>query len=411
MLAAVLGLAPNMVSATSTKEADAPRNLRQAERLRDEQLAVGKEATQRAEQLEAQASRLAHERVKAAATLREAEAATADVAARIDELADRRRDAEQRMKTQEQAIKPLLPLIERLSLYPVETMLAVPESAESALRGVLVLKGLTRQVEQTAERLRQDKAELVMAEKALEAEAPNLRNARAVQARQAALLDRQIAEAHAARANAETEADLAASVAATAAIRMGSLRAVLNTLETQRRSEEAQAAQQAERDERQKRSGSAQAARRREAVLARPTGAGSIAGNAAPHGQLQAPVIGVVVKGWGEQTEGGPASGVSYHAPPAARVVSPCGGRVVFADNFRSYGLLLIVDCGGGYHVVLSGLQRLDVKLGQRLVAAEPVGAMASWEPGSTARRPALYVELRHDGQPVNPAPWLNPSS
>jgi septal ring factor EnvC (AmiA/AmiB activator) len=84
---------------------------------------------------------------------------------------------------------------------------------------------------------------------------------------------------------------------------------------------------------------------------------------------------------------------------------------VVFAQGFRSYGLLLIVDCGGGYHVVLSGFERLDVKLGQRLVAGEPVGVMPSWEPGSTTRRPALYVELRHDGQPINPAPWLRSSS
>ena len=79
----------------------------------------------------------------------------------------------------------------------------------------------------------------------------------------------------------------------------------------------------------------------------------------------------------------------------------------MFAQGFRSYGLLLIIDCGGGYHVVLSGFERLDAKLGQTLLVGEPVGIMPGWEPGSTAKRPALYVELRHDGAPVNPAPWL----
>ena len=78
--------------------------------------------------------------------------------------------------------------------------------------------------------------------------------------------------------------------------------------------------------------------------------------------------------------------------------------------SFRSYGLLLIIDCGGGYHVVMSGFDRLDVRLGQGIVAAEPVGVMPGWEPGSTARRPALNVELRHDGQPINPAPWFKSS-
>ena len=81
-----------------------------------------------------------------------------------------------------------------------------------------------------------------------------------------------------------------------------------------------------------------------------------------------------------------------------------------YREPFRSYGLLLIIDCGGGYHVVMSGFDRLDVRLGQGIVAAEPVGVMPGWEPGSTARRPALSVELRHDGQPINPAPWFKSS-
>jgi septal ring factor EnvC (AmiA/AmiB activator) len=92
-------------------------------------------------------------------------------------------------------------------------------------------------------------------------------------------------------------------------------------------------------------------------------------------------------------------------------VVAPCGGRVVFATSFRSYGLLLIVDCGGGYHAVLAGFDRLDVKVGQQVAAGEPVGVMPAWEPGASGSRPSLYVELRREGQPVNPAPWLRASS
>ena len=176
----------------------------------------------------------------------------------------------------------------------------------------------------------------------------------------------------------------------------------MTALEAQRRADEAKAREDAARADRQKRAAEAQAARQRsaeaaqaareraaeaqaarerEAVAAHPAAAGSIAAGAGPHGQLQPPVIGVVVKGWGEATDGGPATGVSYHAPPGAHVISPCGGRVVFADTFRSYGLLLIVDCGGGYHVVLSGFDRLDVRLGQSIVSGEPVGVMANWEP------------------------------
>lgn len=427
-LAVLVALAPMPVPAASGKDGAARRNLRDAERLRTEQLAAGKDASERAGRAAAQAQRLAQDRVAAAAKLQQADAATLDVAGRIDALANRRRDAERRLNARAAAMQPLLPLIERLSLYPVETLLAVPEPPEATLRGVAVLEGLTRQLEVEAEALRQDEAELDAATAALAAEAPKLAEAQAAQVREAASLDRQIAAAHAERALAEAEAGQAAAQAAAAAARMDTLRAAVNELEAQQRNEAARAREaaagireDAERAERQRRPAAARAARQREAAqreaaqrevgLVRPAGTGSIAAGAAPAGQLQAPVVGVVVKGWGEATDGGPATGVSYHAPPAARVVSPCGGRVVFADAFRSYGLLLIIDCGGGYHVVLSGFDRVDVRLGQRIVAAEPVGVMPPWQPGSPGRRPALYVELRHDGQPVNPARWLKSSS
>jgi septal ring factor EnvC (AmiA/AmiB activator) len=411
LLALLIALAPGIVFAASSREDDTRRNLREAERLSGTQLAARKEAADRAARAASEALRLAHERVDAAAKLRLAEGATADIAARIDALAQRRRDAEQRVQVRATAIQPLLPLIERLSLYPAETLLAVPASPDAALRGVLVLQGLSRQMEIETEALRRDQAEVDAAENALRQEAPRLTQAETERKREADALDREIAAAHADQAAAEAQANQAASQAAIAATRMDTLRSALAALEAQRRADEAKAREDAARAERQKNAAEAQAAQSREAVAAHPTGAGTIPSGTGAHGQLQPPVIGVVVKGWGEQTDGGPATGVSYHAPPGARVISPCGGRVVFAQSFRSYGLLLIIDCGGGFHVVLSGFDRLDVKLGQSLVAGEPVGVMPTWEPGSDARRPALYVELRRDGTPVNPAPWLRSSS
>nr|WP_294523069.1 peptidoglycan DD-metalloendopeptidase family protein [uncultured Rhodopila sp.] len=411
MLAALSMVVPAIAGAAAPGEDATRRDLRDAERLKGEQLAAEKEAAARAARAAAEALKLAYERADAAAKLRLAEAATADAAARIDALAEQRRDAEQRLKQRAEALQPLLPLIERLSLYPAETLLAVPAPPESALRGVLVLQSLSRQLEVEAEALRRDQAKVDAATDALHEAAPRLAEAEAAQKREGDALDKAIADAHAAQAAAEAQAKQAASQAELAAARTDSLRAALAALEAQRRTDEAKAREDAARAERQKRAAEAQAAREREAVAAHPAGAGSIAAATGPRGQLQPPVIGVVVKGWGEETDGGPATGVSYHAPPGARVISPCGGRVVFANEFRSYGLLLIVDCGGGYHVVLSGFEHLDVRLGQSIVSGEPVGVMANWEPGSSARRPALYVELRHDGQPINPAPWLRGSS
>ncbi len=119
------------------------------------------------------------------------------------------------------------------------------------------------------------------------------------------------------------------------------------------------------------------------------------------------PAAGTISRSWGQITEAGPATGVSFTVASAARVVSPCGGRVEFASSFRSYGQLVIVDCGGGYAVVLAGFDRLAVRAAEALPQGAPIGTMPAWIAGETGKRPALYLELRHDGEPVNPAPWL----
>jgi septal ring factor EnvC (AmiA/AmiB activator) len=69
----------------------------------------------------------------------------------------------------------------------------------------------------------------------------------------------------------------------------------------------------------------------------------------------------------------------------------------------------LIIDHGGGYHTLLAGLGQIDTVVGQRLAAGEPVGVMPEGGDGADGS-PSLYVELRRDGQPINPLPWLTAS-
>jgi septal ring factor EnvC (AmiA/AmiB activator) len=384
--------------------------MEQAEKARAAEQAAQQAATTRAVAAAAEAQRLAADRIAAAAKLRAAEAATADAADQVDRLASRQREARASLDARAETMQPLLPVIERLSLFPAETLLAIPGQPEDTLRGVLVLRGLARQLGEDAVALRQEQARLLDTTAAVQAEVPKLAAAQAQQLRQAAALERQFASAQASQHAAEGEAIEAARRAADNAAQADTLRGMLATLDQERRTAAAQAREDATRAERQKQADQAAAARARQTELERPAGAGTIATTAQPRGQLTAPVAGKIVRSWGDATAGGPASGISYQAPPEARVVSICSGHVVFAAPFRSYGLLLIVDCGGGYHAVLAGFDKLDVKVGQNVAAGEPVGVMPNWQPGATGERPTLYVELRRDSQPVNPAPWLKAS-
>ncbi len=384
--------------------------MEEAERARAAEQAAQQQAAARAAAAAAEAQHLAEQRVAAAAKLRQAEASTEAAASRMDDLQRQRGEAAGNLAAQAAAMQPLLPVIERLSLYPAETLLAVPAAPEDTLRGVIVLQGLARQLQQESAALRRAQAALDAATAAVQAETPKLAAAEAAQKQEADALDQQIASAQADRQAAQADADAAASRAADQAARAETLRAMLVALDAQRRAEAASAREAAARATRDKHGAEAEAAHEREVALGRPFGGGTLGSAAAPRGQLTAPVAGSVYRSWGDSTDAGPATGISYHAAPAARVVSPCAGRVEFAAPFRSYGLLMILDCGGGYHAVLAGLDRLDAKVGQDVRAGEPVGVMPGWEPG-TGSRPSLYVELRHDGQPVNPAPWLKAAS
>jgi murein hydrolase activator len=133
--------------------------------------------------------------------------------------------------------------------------------------------------------------------------------------------------------------------------------------------------------------------------------------SAPPHPRLFAeakgavvyPVTGMLVERFGAvDAFGGPSRGLSFETRPGAQVVAPFDGQVEFAGPFRGYGQILIIAHGDGYHSLLAGLDRLESSVGQWLVAGEPVGTMAD-----DAGKPRLYLELRHNNQPINPAPWF----
>jgi septal ring factor EnvC (AmiA/AmiB activator) len=139
---------------------------------------------------------------------------------------------------------------------------------------------------------------------------------------------------------------------------------------------------------------------------------------ASAKGRLPLPVNGARIKEFGTPDGlGGTEKGLTVAARPGAQITAPCDGWVVYAGPFRNYGQLLILNAGSGYHVLLAGMDRISVDLGQFVVTGEPVAVMgggggpmpaalaASSGPASSAQS-VLYVEFRKDGTPVDPGPW-----
>jgi septal ring factor EnvC (AmiA/AmiB activator) len=133
---------------------------------------------------------------------------------------------------------------------------------------------------------------------------------------------------------------------------------------------------------------------------------------ASARGALPLPVNGVKVREFGAPDGlGGTEKGLWIASRAGAQVTAPCDARVVYAGPFRSYGQLLILNAGGGYHVLLAGMDRISVDLGQFVLTGEPVAIMGNGPQSAAAvatgsSQPILYVEFRKDGAPVDPSPW-----
>lgn len=113
------------------------------------------------------------------------------------------------------------------------------------------------------------------------------------------------------------------------------------------------------------------------------------------------PVVGRVVTGFGEEATGQARSnGLVLATRAQAQVVSPAPGRVAFAGPYRGYDRIVIIEHDGAWTSLVTGLARLDVEVGDKVVAGSPIGMTG---PGT----PQVMVELRHDGQPVNPLQYI----
>ena len=129
--------------------------------------------------------------------------------------------------------------------------------------------------------------------------------------------------------------------------------------------------------------------------------------------KLDLPVAGDVLRIFGEDDgTKHAAQGITIAAKAGMVVTAPADGWVMFAGPFRSYGQMVIMNAGDGYHLVMTGMDQVAAKQGQFVVAGEPLGQMGEKRIASAAGlhletdRPTLYIEFRKDGKPVDSKPW-----
>ncbi|MEE3045831.1 MAG: peptidoglycan DD-metalloendopeptidase family protein [Pseudomonadota bacterium] len=321
----------------------------------------------------------------------------------------------------------ILMALQRLSTTPPEAVIALPTSPQDTLRSAVLLKAALPGVEQHARDLRKELDEIARLREDIRTQRADVAEATRALQQERKSLAALLSEKRRLRTETEAEAHEAAKAVNALADEAKSLGELLSTLRKRaeglpapRSRPEIDVATRTEPDADTlgattiaRNTPPEPPVRKEEPAAATPKQDGTSDEEFAvgssitlAHGHLRMPASGKVVTLFGEKSRGPDgltvtrSKGIEISTRANAQVVSPFDGKVVFAGPFRGYGRLLIIEHGEGYHSLIAGFDRLDSVVGQYLLAGEPVGIM-----GETA--PKLYLEMRQDGEAINPLPWL----
>jgi septal ring factor EnvC (AmiA/AmiB activator) len=343
--------------------------------------------------------------IDTAARIRDVEANIDATRTRLKPLDDQACAIRKSLDERRVAIVEIIAALQRIGRQPPPALLVRPEDALQAVRTAITLGAVLPDMRSETDALAGDLGDLLTLRKEISGENDRLAHDLDLlgreQLRMNVLIDERQRKQSATEEALEAERARAAELARTADGLKDLIAKLESNLDPATRAARAEA-----------RSIEEDATRPDLAALKDPGRLAPAVTFAATRGHLRLPVNGAKIREFGgSDGAGGTQRGQSIAARPGAQVTSPCDGWVVYAGPFRSYGQLLILNAGGGYHVLLAGMERISVDLGQFVLTGEPVAVMGGGSQVSAAaatksKQPVLYVEFRKDGTPIDPSPW-----
>jgi murein hydrolase activator len=388
-----------------------PDAIKQREQELEATRAQQKSAAELQAKLKADIAAIGQDRSKLNAQLIDIAAQVRGVETRIDDAEVRLRPLdgrEQQMRgsldSRRSEIIEVLAALQRAGRRTPPALLVRPEDALQSLRTAMLLGSVVPELRGRAEKLAGDLTELVALRKTIATERDRLAadrdKLRDDQTRMAALVDERQRKQSAAEKDMEAEGARAIALSR----QVDSLQGLIGKMEQELKSA-AKAAATANLQ-------GAPTGKPNLGALKDPARMSPAIAFASAKGLFAMPVNGSKIREFGgSDGAGGVEKGISLATRVGAQVTTPCDGWVVYAGPFRSYGQLLILNAGGGYHVLIAGMERISVNIGQFVLTGEPVATMGTRSQvvsilATNASQPVLYVEFRKDGTPIDPGPW-----
>ena len=339
-----------------------------------------------------------------------------DIGAKLEGLKAQQQKIRASLMARRDVLAEVLGALQRMGLNPPPAILVKPEDALSSVRSAILLGAVVPELRQQTDSLLADLKEQTRVTASIEAERARLTEAVGEQVAEKKRLGMLLEAKQKLEADTQTQMAAEQQRSEQLAARASSLKDLIASLEAQ--ADKARKAADAAKAAAAGQPGDVQTDGDKTASLASlPVPEGNRLAATAPlsalQGQIALPVTGRIKRRFGaDDGNGAVMLGDMLATQSGAIVTAPADGNVLYAGPFRSYGQLLILNAGDGYHVVLAGMSRISVATGQSVLAGEPVGAMGEARVASTSASknvnatPELYVEFRKDGKPVDPNPW-----
>ena len=403
------------VAENTPQAAGSPDAIKQREQELEATRAQQKSSTELQQQLKAAIAAIGQDRSKlnaqlidVAAQVRTVETRIGDAEARLRPLDARDQQIRSSLDSRRAEVVEVLAALQRAGRRTPPALLVRPEDALQSLRTAILLGSVVPELRARAEVLAKDLAELVALRKAITSERDRLASdrdhLRDDQTRLAALIDERQRTQSGAEKDLETEGARAIALSK----QVDSLQGLISKMEQDSKS----AAKAAAAATLQGTPANTADGKPNLGGLKNPARLSPAVAFASTKGLLALPVNGVKIHEFGgSDGVGGVEKGISLATRAGAQVTTPCDGWVVYAGPFRSYGQLLILNAGGGYHVLIAGMGRISVNIGQFVLTGEPVATMGTTSQvasilATSASQPVLYIEFRKDGTPIDPGPW-----
>jgi murein hydrolase activator len=383
----------------------------------DELLAAASVSDQRAKELTKEIAALKKDETTVTAALIQSAKTERKLSQEIEPIEERLtgyREQEDAIRlslaSRREVLAEVLAGLQRMGLNPPPAILVKPQDALSSVRSAILLGAVVPELRAETEILLADIQSLNKVTISIKTEREQLLAALKVQAEEKLRLDQLVTEKKALRSQSEAALKSETERIRELAQKSKSLKELIAGIEkdmAETAKREAREAAEAEQV------ATASVPKVNPALPPQSNRITPSASFAALKGGLSLPVSGSIRVLYGaEDGQGGVSQGYTLVTKAGGRVTTPADATVLYADTFRSYGNLLILDVGEGYHLVLSGMSRIDVIQNQFVLAGEPVGVMGekvqSGDGGNAMAQggPSLYIEFRKDGKPVDSGPW-----